>query len=62
MDKRKAKVAPPAGKVSVVLVATLRWNGVYQPAGTVLHMTEAEAADYLAMQWVRRVADARAAG
>jgi hypothetical protein len=62
MDKRKAKAAPPADSVPVVLIATLRWNGVYQPAGTVLHMTEAEAKDYLAMQWVRRVDDARAAG
>jgi hypothetical protein len=60
MDKRKAKGAPPADKVPVVLIATLRWDGEYQPAGTVLHMTEAEAADYIAMRWVRRVDDAHA--
>lgn len=54
-DKRKAKAAPGDDMVEVVLVSTMRWDGVYPPLGTVLTMSAAEAADYIAMNFVRPV-------
>lgn len=52
-DRRKPK--PPADDemVRVILIASLRWDGTYQPTGTVLEMTKAEAADYIAMHFAQ---------
>jgi hypothetical protein len=52
-DKRKPK--PASDKVKVILISSMRWDGVYQPRGTVLEMTEAEAADYIALHFVQPV-------
>jgi hypothetical protein len=53
MDKRKAKPAPADDSVEVVLVAKMRWDGDYPPLGTVLRMSAAQAADLIAMNFVR---------
>jgi hypothetical protein len=52
-DRRKPK--PPADDemVKVILIASMRWDGAYQPTGTVLQMTRAEAADYIALRFVQ---------
>ena len=53
MDKRKAKSAPADGSVEVVLVSKMRWDGEYRPVGTVLRMSAAEAAELIAIKFVR---------
>ena len=52
-DRRKPK--PPADDemVKVILIASMRWDGVYQPVGTVIQMTRADAADYIAARFVQ---------
>ena len=53
MDKRKAKSAPADDTVEVVLISKMRWNGEYQPVGTVLRMSATDAAELIAINFVR---------
>jgi hypothetical protein len=51
-DKRKPK-PPESDKVKVILISALRWDGVDRSPGTVLEMSRAEAADYIAMRFAQ---------
>jgi hypothetical protein len=52
-DKRKPK--PASDKVKVILISALRWDGVDRPRGTVLEMSQAEAADYISLHFAQPV-------
>jgi hypothetical protein len=53
-DKRKPK--PPASdRVKVILISALRWDGVDRAPGTVLEMSQSEAADYIALRFAQPV-------